>query len=325
MARFAAARAPRALPVDGADVVAVVPARDEAAAVGACVRALRATGVREVVVVDDWSGDATAAVAAAAGARVVAAPALPAGAVGKPAACRAGAGATAGEWLWFVDADVVVAPDAPARLLAVADETGAALVSAFGRVATPTAGAAWLLPEVGLGLARRLAPGAVADPASPAAFASGQCLLVRRAAYDAAGGHDVRAVVEDVALARAVKARGYGVRVVLAPDMFETALYGSLVAAWPGLRKSARVVRPRLAVEAAWALAAVAPLLAWRTRAGRAAYVAQVVVSAGGRAVSGAPVWPAVAAPFAEVWLFANRLAAARRRPVAWRGRAVRP
>jgi hypothetical protein len=326
MARFATHTAPRVL--SGAvaeDVVAVVPARDEAASVAACVVALLANGVREVVVVDDASSDGTAERATAAGARVVTAPLLPPGSLGKPAACVAGARAAAPEagWLWFVDADVTVADDALARLLAEADETGAALFSAFGTVATPTRTAAWLLPEVGLGLARRLDLDAVADPTAATAFASGQCLLVRRDAYAAAGGHDVTAVVEDVALAARIKARGLPVRAVLGPDLYTTTMYRGAAGTWRGLLRSAATVRPSAARETASLAAALLPVLLCRTRTGRAAYAAQVVVSAGGRWVSGAPVWPAVGAPFATAFLAANALAARRRGPVPWKGRDV--
>jgi cellulose synthase/poly-beta-1,6-N-acetylglucosamine synthase-like glycosyltransferase len=310
MARFARHTAPRVPgPYAAAGVAAVVPARDEAGVIGACVAALRATGAGEVVVVDDGSADATADVAAAAGARVVAAPPLALGQVGKPAACRAGAAAARDAvWLWFVDADVVVAPDALARLLAHADETGADLVSALGRVATPTLAARWLLPEVGLTLARRL-------DLSDGTFASGQCLLIKRSAYAATGGHDVRAVVEDVALARAVTARGGRVETVLAPDLYETTMYATLGDAWRGLLKNSAEVRTKPLTEAAWLAATLA--------GGLPGYAAAVVVSAGGRAVAKAPVWPAVAAPLAELWLIANWWRARRRAPVPWKGRRV--
>jgi cellulose synthase/poly-beta-1,6-N-acetylglucosamine synthase-like glycosyltransferase len=311
MARFAAHTAPRVAgpwPGEAADVVAVVPARDETRGIARCVNALRANGVREVVVVDDASSDGTARLAAAAGARVVTAPPLPSGDLGKPAACRSGAAATAGEWLWFVDADVVVAADALARLLATAEESGAALVSALGRIATPNAAMAWLLPEVGLTLARRVD---LAD----GTFASGQCLLVRRAAYDDAGGHDVTAVAEDLALARALTARGLVVRTVLGADLYETAMYANLADAWRGLLKNAADVRRSPLAEAAW--------LAATLLGGKRVYAVNVVVSAGGRLVSGAPVWPAVAAPFAEMFLIANWWRSRRRGQVEWRGRAV--
>ncbi|HEV2890139.1 MAG TPA: glycosyltransferase family 2 protein [Frankiaceae bacterium] len=289
MAAFARRRAPRTLGEVAADVVAVVPARDEERRVGGCVRSLLATGVREVVVVDDGSTDATGRVAAEAGASVVTAPPLAPGHAGKAAACLAGARAAGEpEWLWFVDADVTVAPDALSRLLAVE----ASLVSAYGTVETPTVGLAWLLPEVGLSLARR----------DPAPFANGQCLLVRRDAYP---GHDPTQVVEDVALARAAG----GARNVLAPDLFRVALYDSLPDALRGLHRSRGAVPPGWR-EALWLAAALTP----------AGYAAQVVVSAAARAVSGVPVAPAVAAPFADALLVLTRLRPGR---ATWKGRPV--
>ena len=74
-------------------VAVVVPARDEAAALprllGPLLAQLRPGD--ELVVVDDHSTDATAVAAGSFGATVVAAPDLPAGWVGKPHACWAGA------------------------------------------------------------------------------------------------------------------------------------------------------------------------------------------------------------------------------------------
>ncbi|HWL38354.1 MAG TPA: glycosyltransferase [Frankiaceae bacterium] len=306
MARVARNTAPRVATPWTADVVAIVPARDEARGIADCVNALRANGLRDVVVVDDASSDDTADLARQAGATVVGAPPLRAGQRGKAAACLTGAGTTRSEWLWFVDADVTVAPDALSRLLAVADESGASLVSALGRVATPTPAMAWLLPEVGLTLARRV---------DLETFASGQCLLVHRAAYDAVGGHDVTAVAEDLALARAVTHRGYVVRTVLGPDLYETRMYATLGEAWRGLVKNAADVRRTPKVEYAW--------LAATLLGGRRAYAMNVVVSAGGRLVARQPLWPAAAAPIAELWLIANWWRSRRRPPVAWKGRPV--
>ncbi|MDQ2797431.1 MAG: glycosyltransferase, partial [Actinomycetota bacterium] len=69
-------------------VSVLVPARDEAAVIGPCVRALVGQDdVREVVVLDDGSSDGTAALARQAGARVVTGTAPPAAWLGKPWAC----------------------------------------------------------------------------------------------------------------------------------------------------------------------------------------------------------------------------------------------
>src|SRR5829696_34983 len=146
----------------------VVPARDEAGRIGRCVAAILGQDAKivEVVVVDDGSRDATAAEAAAAGARVVAAPAPGTGRAGKAAACAVGGrGATAGRWLAFVDADVVLAPQAISRLLAACLDTGAVAASPLARQATRALWEELLLPDLGLAVAERLDLDAVGDPA----------------------------------------------------------------------------------------------------------------------------------------------------------------
>jgi glycosyltransferase involved in cell wall biosynthesis len=84
----------------------IVPARDAAATLGACLEAVRAQDAEhELIVVDDGSADATAAIASRAGARVIA------GAGRGPGAARdAGIGAASGDVLAFTDADCVPAP-----------------------------------------------------------------------------------------------------------------------------------------------------------------------------------------------------------------------
>ena len=94
-------------------VSVVVPARNEAGNIAACVGGLTAQdypGKVEVVVVDDDSTDGTAFIARKAckarrGFRVAAAGRLPDGWTGKSHACWQGARQTAGEWLCFLDAD----------------------------------------------------------------------------------------------------------------------------------------------------------------------------------------------------------------------------
>ena len=82
----------------------VIPARDEAATIGRIVRSVLALGapVGEVVVVDDGSTDATAAIAQRAGARVVAADGGP----GQGQAMWRGVAETAGDVVVFCDADL---------------------------------------------------------------------------------------------------------------------------------------------------------------------------------------------------------------------------
>jgi glycosyltransferase involved in cell wall biosynthesis len=322
-------------------VSVVVPARDEAGRVGACVAALLAqdAAVAEVLVVDDGSGDATAAEAAAAGARVVSAPPPPPGAAGKAAASAHGAAlARAGRWLAFVDADVLLAPQALSRLQGACLAGGAAAASLLARQRTASWWEELLLPELGLQVAERLDLGALADPARPAAFLSGQCLLVRRDAYDAAGGFAAVAgsLVEDLALAARLKAAGHRLEVRLAPELAAVRMYGRPADLWQGLAKNLAEVwgagAAPLAWQAARAAAGWAPWLALAARpSAPAARVAaaggllQLTVRAGGRLVAGADPRLAPAYPLADAVLLAVYADSVRRRrtgaAVAWKGR----
>ena len=68
------------------------------------------------------------------------------------------------------------------------------------------------------------------DDRKPLAFANGQFLLIERSAYDDVGGHEaVRdRFVEDIALARRVKATGRPTRTAIAPEISSTRMYTSL-------------------------------------------------------------------------------------------------
>jgi len=329
----------------GETVSVVVPARDEAGRVGTCVAALLAqdAAVAEVVVVDDGSADATAAEAGRAGARVEAAPVPRPGVAGKAAACAHGArAATAGRWLAFVDADVTLAPEALSRLLAACLAAGAAAASPLTRQATRTWWEELLLPDLGLAVAERLDLDAVADPGRPAAFLSGQCLLVRRDAYEGVGGFGAVAgsLVEDVALAGRLKAAGHRLEVRLAPGLAAVRMYGRFGDLWEGLAKNLAEVwgagTGPLAWQAARTAAGWAPWLALAARPGPPARrvalaggLLQLTVRAGGRLVAGADPRLAVAYPLADLVLLAVYADSVRRRrtgaPRTWKGRTYRP
>lgn len=116
MVNLAALRVPAPAPA-GTRVAILIPARDEEAGIAACVEsALASTGVAlEVIVLDDHSSDATAAIVARLAEadprlKLAAAPPLPAGWSGKQHACHVLAGLTDAQHLVFLDADVRLAP-----------------------------------------------------------------------------------------------------------------------------------------------------------------------------------------------------------------------
>ncbi|MFW6289037.1 MAG: glycosyltransferase family 2 protein [Spirochaetota bacterium] len=92
----------------------VIPARNEAEVLPDLLDTLAAQGMmpHEIIVVDDQSEDATAAIAGRHGARVIRAGDRPSGWLGKPWASSVGAGAAKGRLLLFLDADVQLRPEA---------------------------------------------------------------------------------------------------------------------------------------------------------------------------------------------------------------------
>jgi glycosyltransferase involved in cell wall biosynthesis len=217
--------------VSSAPVVSViVPARNEEASLGACLESLVGqTGIPfEIVVVDDGSTDRTREIAQSfAGVRVIEPAALPSGSSGKNNALTAGAKEARGSWLLFTDADTVHCPGALARSLAEAQQRGAVLLSYSPEQEVHGLAEKAVMPVIFAELASTYPPSRVSDPKSSAAAANGQYLLISREAYDAVGGHAAVAnnLLEDVALARAVKLSGRKIFFRYGGDAVRTRMY----------------------------------------------------------------------------------------------------
>jgi glycosyltransferase involved in cell wall biosynthesis len=222
------------------DVSIIVPARNEEANLGDCLRSLvgQDGAAFEVIVVDDGSTDRTRAIAESFdGVRVIEAPLLPTGWMGKNNAVVAGVAVARGAWLLFTDADTAHVAGSLARALAEAKEHGADMLSYSPEQIAVTFWEIAVLPVVFAELVRAYPPLVVSDPASPIAAANGQYILIRREAYDAVGGHRAIAesLLEDVALARAVKGAGLRIRFRYAADAVRTRMYrnfGQLREGW---------------------------------------------------------------------------------------------
>jgi rSAM/selenodomain-associated transferase 2 len=167
----------------------VVPALDEAHAIGGTLAALaeaRARGA-EVVVVDGGSNDATVSIAESLADRVIRAQR------GRALQLAAGAQAALGDVLWFLHADTRPPPHADLCLLAAVGD--AAL--AWGRFDVRIAGAHWALPQVArlMNLRSRLSGIATGD----------QGIFATRALFERAGGFPRQRLMEDVAFSREAK------------------------------------------------------------------------------------------------------------------------
>jgi cellulose synthase/poly-beta-1,6-N-acetylglucosamine synthase-like glycosyltransferase len=336
-------------PVDE-PVSVLVPVRDEAHRFEPGLRSIldqRGLADLRIIVLDDGSTDGTAdLVRRVAGAdprvRLLTGGPTPAGWLGKPYACHQLAAAADSSVLVFVDADVVLAPDAVAA--AVGLLAGFDLVSPYPRLVAvspaerlvqPLLPWSWLtfLPVRAMQRSRR----------ASLAAAGGQFLVVRRAAYERSGGHaGVRdRVVDDVELARAVKRGGGRISLADGSRLATCRMYTS----WPQLRagyaKSLWAafgsVPGAIAVSLALlALYALPPALAiagaiagvgswlWAGVGGYGLAVLGRIVTAratGGRAWPDAAAHPIGVGVFA--WLVAVSLRERRRGRLAWKGRPV--
>ncbi|MFO0574164.1 MAG: glycosyltransferase [Polyangia bacterium] len=228
-------------------VLAVVPARNEEANIGDCVRHLLAQDYPNlrVRVVDDHSTDRTAAVVSELAARdprleLLHAPELPPGWLGKPHALHAGTRDATADYLWFVDADLRAGPQALRRCIARAEADRAGLLTL---VPTLVAESFWeraAQPVVAMLLFALIDPVRARDPRSDFAVGMGPFMLFRRSAYDAIGGHESVAteVVEDLRLAQRIKRAKLGLSYVQGVDCVRLRMYDSLQALVGGWRKN---------------------------------------------------------------------------------------
>ncbi len=199
-------------------VTILVPARDEAPTIAAVATALLAQdypGEFTLWVVDDRSSDGTGDLARALGdgrLTVVTGGARPAGWTGKLWALQQGleAARPGTPYLLFTDADILHAPHSLRRLVARAEAGGHALTSLMAKLRCVSAAERFFIPAF-IHFFQMLYPFAwVNSPRARTAGAAGGCVLLRRDAFEAAGGlAAIRgAMIDDCSLAALIKRHG---------------------------------------------------------------------------------------------------------------------
>ncbi|WCT77112.1 glycosyltransferase [Novosphingobium humi] len=209
--------APFAAPDVWPEVVAVVPARNEADVITRSIGSLLAqdyAGSFRVVLVDDNSEDGTGDLARALGSdrlTVLRGAPLAAGWTGKLWAVHQGIiEAGSPRYLWLTDADIEHAPDTLTRLVGIAHGGNRRLVSFMALLSCRTWAEKWLVPAF-IWFFMMLYPfNWINRPKSPIAGAAGGCVLVEREALAAAGGIGAMrgALIDDCTLGALIKKQG---------------------------------------------------------------------------------------------------------------------
>ncbi len=225
-------------PRDDMKVSVIVPAKNEEKNIGNCLGHLFKQYYKnmEIIVVDDRSTDRTPHLLenfkklSLVPFRIVTIEKLPPGWTGKNHAMTAGAKAASGQWLLFTDADTTHEPESVGSALKTAVGKQIDLLTLSPVTESRSYWEQTVQPLAFGSLALSVNSEKVNDPKSRVVLANGQYILVKKSVYEAVGGNEaVRSeVVEDVELAKKVKAAGYTLRFLNGTQLYSTRMYSSL-------------------------------------------------------------------------------------------------
>jgi chlorobactene glucosyltransferase len=337
-------------------VSVIVPARNEARNIAACLRSVCDTAYRpiEVIVVDDRSSDATAEIverlASVAPApiappvRLVRGTDPPPGWFGKQWAIAQGYRLARGELLLFTDADTRHHPELLPRAVGALEAERVDLVSVLPRQEMATFWERLVQPHVFVALAARVGDLRRVNRTRTdwQAIANGQFILTTRRAYEAAGTHEaVRgSVTDDLALAQTYVRRHLDIFLLHAEEYLATRMYRSLAEIVAGWTKNLAVGAPRMFPPLPGVRAAVPyvlwvpslcwilpPLVAagWGARWALATTAVSLAVWIAAYRFQGAPARYAVLYPIGAAMVAGIMIRSAwRGRTIEWRGRRYR-
>ncbi len=221
----------------------LIPARNEERNIGNCLESLCALDYPnfEVILIDDRSTDNTAAIVEDfarkdARIRLLRNEKLQEGWTGKNYALFAGQAQARGQWLLFSDADTIHSPESLSQSLQFAQDKGLDMVTLLPNLIGESFWEKLLQPIAGATLMISFPLHKSNNPDSPVAFANGQYILIKRDLYDRIGRHEALKgfFLEDIAMAKAVKAHGAPMMVVPSPTLYQTRMYKDFREIWHG-------------------------------------------------------------------------------------------
>jgi len=241
----------RAVPLPDSELprlTIIATARNEQLRIEAAARSFLAQDYPrcEVLIVDDRSTDATGSILdrlarEASSLRVIHVKELPSGWVGKSHALARAARSTESEWILFTDADVEFAPDAARRAVSVALRNEADHLAVAPDLVLESLGEAVFVAYFVLVFDLSEQPWAAQDPHSSRSIGIGAFNLVRRAAYERAGGHEAIRfeLIDDLALGRLLKRSGARQRFAHHGDKIRVAWHAGARGLIRGVEKNA--------------------------------------------------------------------------------------
>ena len=234
------------LPQSNTKVSLLIPARNEEGSIGSCLRSLINQDHKnlEIIVLDDHSTDRTRAIVESQNPKIklISGKPIPAGWTGKNWACHQLSKQATGDVLFFIDADAVLEPAAITSVLHVMEAENVDMVASLLRNQGTSFSSSILLPIVNHAILALFPASLIHRSSNPdIALAFGPFIGVSTTAYVESGGHASHPdhIVDDVQLARSVKAAGYQQRLINGTDLATTTWYSGFRDIWRGFSKNA--------------------------------------------------------------------------------------
>ena len=228
-------------------VSVLIPTRNEAKNISACLRGVLSSDHQryEVIVLDDQSTDNTVQIVeniAAQSERVslLRGRSIPPHWIGKPHAQFQAAQVSRGQYLLFLDADVILDRKALSLMCAEAKKSGAGILSLFPYQLKEGFWEGLIAPFKYFHIYLLFPTYAMDWPWEPlAAFANGQCMMIERETYKKIGTHGTasKSIREGMTLARTLKKRGGKIRILSGAKIARAKVYGPPPALWDGLTR----------------------------------------------------------------------------------------
>ena len=230
-------------PEDAGKVSVIIPTLNEAERITPCLQGLSLQGkaLREVIVVDSYSQDATPTIVKERANtdsrfRLINDPPLPPGWVGRPWALHNGFlnSSAQSEWILGVDADTQPQAGLINSLLTVAKAEGYDLISLAPQFILKYPGEWWLQPALLVTLLYRFDSAGVDANNAERVMANGQCFFCRRRVLETIAGYTSAAnsFCDDVTLARNIAACGYRVGFLDGSKVIKVRMYEGAKETW---------------------------------------------------------------------------------------------